>query len=75
MHVEEFRRMNADMKIEGRSVIIKGDRELHCRSQQAKGRCISVLLGPVAKAIARHRTKHIDRGLCWFSRKTSRTRR
>ncbi len=23
MHVEEFRRMNADIKIEGRSVIIK----------------------------------------------------
>jgi len=28
MHVEEFRRMNADIKIEGRSVIISGEAQL-----------------------------------------------
>src|SRR5699024_9667493 len=35
MHVEEFRRMNANMKIEGRSVVIKGDRELQGAEVQA----------------------------------------
>lgn len=66
MHVEEFRRMNADMKIEGRSVIIKGDRELQGAEVQAtdlRAGASLVLLGLIAEGYTRvTELKHIDRG-------------
>ena len=40
MHVEEFRRMNADIKIEGRSVIINGPSNLaRCGSNSNRSSC------------------------------------
>lgn len=66
MHVEEFRRMNANMKIEGRSVVIKGDRELQGAEVQAtdlRAGASLVLLGLVADGYTRvTELKHIDRG-------------
>ncbi len=66
MHVEEFRRMNANMKIEGRSVVIKGDHELQGAEVQAtdlRAGASLVLLGLIAEGYTRvTELKHIDRG-------------
>lgn len=66
MHVEEFRRMNADMKIEGRSVVIKGDQDLQGAEVQAtdlRAGASLVLLGLIAEGHTRvTELKHIDRG-------------
>lgn len=66
MHVEEFRRMNADMKIEGRSVIIKGANALEGAEVAAtdlRAGASLVLLGLIANGYTRvTELKHIDRG-------------
>src|SRR5699024_4928191 len=65
MHVEEFRRMNANMKIEGRSVVIKGDKVLQGAEVQAtdlRAGASLVLLGIISEGYTRvTELKHIDR--------------
>ncbi|WP_067841057.1 UDP-N-acetylglucosamine 1-carboxyvinyltransferase [Amphibacillus sediminis] len=66
MHVEEFRRMNAKMKIEGRSVIIEGEANLQGAEVQAtdlRAGAALVLAGLVSEGYTRvTELKHIDRG-------------
>ncbi|MBM7543058.1 UDP-N-acetylglucosamine 1-carboxyvinyltransferase [Amphibacillus cookii] len=66
MHVEEFRRMNAQIKIEGRSVIIEGPANLQGAEVQAtdlRAGAALVLAGLVSEGYTRvTELKHIDRG-------------
>jgi len=73
MHVEEFRRMNANMKIEGRSVIIEGPTTLQGAEVAAtdlRAAAALVLAGLVAEGLTRVvELKHLDRGYVDFERK------
>ncbi|WP_078556103.1 UDP-N-acetylglucosamine 1-carboxyvinyltransferase [Bacillus alkalicellulosilyticus] len=66
MHVEEFRRMNGNIKIEGRSAIISGPSRLQGAEVSAtdlRAGAALVLAGLVAEGITRVvELKHIDRG-------------
>lgn len=66
MHVEEFRRMNAKMKIEGRSVIIEGPSELQGAEVAAtdlRAAAALILAGLVSEGYTRiTELKHLDRG-------------
>lgn len=66
MHVEEFRRMNADIKIEGRSAIITGPTSLQgaeVSSTDLRAGAALVLAGLVAEGVTRvTELQHIDRG-------------
>ncbi|GAB3044950.1 UDP-N-acetylglucosamine 1-carboxyvinyltransferase [Virgibacillus ainsalahensis] len=66
MHVEEFRRMNAKMKIEGRSVIIEGDNKLQGAEVAAtdlRAAAALILAGLTADGVTRvTELKHLDRG-------------
>lgn len=70
MHVEEFRRMNAKMKIEGRSVIIEGPSELEGAEVAAtdlRAAAALVLAGLCANGVTRvTELKHLDRGYVDF---------
>jgi len=70
MHVEEFRRMNADIKIEGRSVIINGPSELQGAEVSATDlRAAAALIIAGLKADGYTRVtelKHLDRGYLNF---------
>ena len=76
MHVEEFRRMNANMKIEGRSVIIKGSSELQGAQVQAtdlRAAAALILAGLCADGITEvTELKHLDRGYVDFTGKLKR---
>ncbi|WP_027965216.1 UDP-N-acetylglucosamine 1-carboxyvinyltransferase [Halalkalibacillus halophilus] len=73
MHVEEFRRMNAKMKIEGRSAIVHGPVELHGAEVSATDlRAAAALI--ITGLVAEGRTtvtelKHLDRGYVNFEGK------
>lgn len=73
MHVEEFRRMNAHMKIEGRSVIIEGNRKLQGAEVAAtdlRAAAALILAGLVADGYTRvTELKHLDRGYVELSGK------
>ena len=73
MHVEEFRRMNADMKIEGRSVIITGPAKLQGAEVAAtdlRAAASLVLVGLVAEGTTRvTELEHLDRGYVDFHKK------
>ncbi|MCP3033430.1 UDP-N-acetylglucosamine 1-carboxyvinyltransferase [Halobacillus sp. A1] len=73
MHVEEFRRMNAKMKIEGRSVIIEGPTDLQGAEVQAtdlRAGAALILAGLVADGYTRvTELKHLDRGYVDFAEK------
>jgi len=73
MHVEEFRRMNAQMKIEGRSVIIKGPCDLQGAEVAAtdlRAAAALILAGLRAEGYTRVvELKHLDRGYVDFSGK------
>lgn len=73
MHVEEFRRMNAKMKIEGRSVIIEGPSELQGAEVAAtdlRAAAALVLAGLRAEGVTRvTELKHLDRGYVNFEDK------
>ncbi|GGF21971.1 UDP-N-acetylglucosamine 1-carboxyvinyltransferase 1 [Halobacillus andaensis] len=73
MHVEEFRRMNAKMKIEGRSVIIEGPSDLQGAEVQAtdlRAGAALILAGLVADGYTRvTELKHLDRGYVDFAEK------
>lgn len=70
MHVEEFRRMNANIKIEGRSVVIKGNQELQGTQVQAtdlRAAAALILAGLVAKGTTEvSELYHLDRGYVDF---------
>ena len=70
MHVEEFRRMNADIKIEGRSTIINGPSKLQgaeVTSTDLRAAAALILTGLVAEGITRvTELKHLDRGYVDF---------
>ncbi len=75
MHVEEFRRMNAKMKIEGRSVIIEGPGDLQGAEVAAtdlRAAAALILAGLRADGITRVTDlKHLDRGYVDFANKLS----
>ncbi|WP_186576601.1 UDP-N-acetylglucosamine 1-carboxyvinyltransferase [Aquibacillus kalidii] len=66
MHVEEFRRMNAKLKIEGRSVIVEGPVQLQGAEVSAtdlRAGAALILAGLTAEGYTRvTELKHIDRG-------------
>ncbi|WP_088104376.1 UDP-N-acetylglucosamine 1-carboxyvinyltransferase [Halalkalibacter urbisdiaboli] len=66
MHVEEFRRMNGNIKIEGRSAIISGPTKLQGAEVAAtdlRAGAALILAGLVADGVTRvTELKHIDRG-------------
>jgi UDP-N-acetylglucosamine 1-carboxyvinyltransferase len=73
MHVEEFRRMNADIKIEGRSVILQGPSNLQGAEVAAtdlRAAAALILTGLVADGVTRvTELKHLDRGYVGFHHK------
>ncbi|GIN86519.1 UDP-N-acetylglucosamine 1-carboxyvinyltransferase 1 [Heyndrickxia sporothermodurans] len=73
MHVEEFRRMNSDIKIEGRSVIINGPCQLQGAEVAATDlRAAAALIIAGLKADGYTRVtelKHLDRGYLNFHQK------
>jgi UDP-N-acetylglucosamine 1-carboxyvinyltransferase len=70
MHVEEFRRMNADIKIEGRSVILNGPSNLQGAEVSAtdlRAAAALILTGLVSEGMTRvTELKHLDRGYVDF---------
>jgi UDP-N-acetylglucosamine 1-carboxyvinyltransferase len=66
MHVEEFRRMNGQLKIEGRSVIIEGMSDLQGAEVAAtdlRAAAALILAGLIAEGRTRvTQLKHLDRG-------------
>ncbi|PKJ54350.1 UDP-N-acetylglucosamine 1-carboxyvinyltransferase [Bacillus sp. SN10] len=73
MHVEEFRRMNADIKIEGRSVIMNGPNNLQGAEVGAtdlRAAAALILAGLVSEGYTRvTELKHLDRGYVDFHKK------
>ncbi|MBB6447199.1 UDP-N-acetylglucosamine 1-carboxyvinyltransferase [Bacillus benzoevorans] len=73
MHVEEFRRMNADIKIEGRSVVMNGPVKLQGAEVSAtdlRAAAALILSGLVAEGVTRvTELKHLDRGYVDFHEK------
>ncbi|KAB2358924.1 UDP-N-acetylglucosamine 1-carboxyvinyltransferase [Bacillus toyonensis] len=73
MHVEEFRRMNADIKIEGRSVIMNGPNSLQGAEVGAtdlRAAAALILAGLVSDGYTRvTELKHLDRGYVDFHKK------
>src|SRR6476661_6172222 len=70
MHVEEFRRMNASVKIEGRSVIMNGPSKLQGAEVAAtdlRAAAALILAGLAAEGVTRvTELKHLDRGYVNF---------
>jgi len=75
MHVEEFRRMNGNIKIEGRSVIVNGPSELQGAEVSAtdlRAAAALIVSGLVADGHTRvTELKHLDRGYVNFHEKLS----
>ena len=73
IHVEEFRRMNADIKIEGRSVIMNGPNSLQGAEVAAtdlRAAAALILAGLVSEGYTRvTELKHLDRGYVNFHKK------
>ena len=73
MHVEEFRRMNATAKIEGRSVFIEGNNHLQGTEVSAtdlRAAAALVLAGLVSEGVTRiTKLHHLDRGYVLFHEK------
>ncbi|MCJ1908197.1 UDP-N-acetylglucosamine 1-carboxyvinyltransferase [Planococcus ruber] len=73
MHVEEFRRMNASVKIEGRSVIMEGPSQLQGAEVAAtdlRAAAALILAGLAAEGITRvNQLQHLDRGYVNFHSK------
>ncbi|MDG5471202.1 UDP-N-acetylglucosamine 1-carboxyvinyltransferase [Jeotgalibacillus sp. ET6] len=73
MHVEEFRRMNANVKIEGRSVIMKGPSDLQGAEVAAtdlRAGAALILAGLVSDGYTQvTELKHLDRGYVNFHEK------
>ena len=70
MHVEEFRRMNADAKIEGRTVYIEGDKPLsgaEVAATDLRAAAALILAGLISEGVTRvTNLTHLDRGYVNF---------
>ena len=70
MHVEEFRRMNANLKIEGRSVVLSGPSKLQGAEVSAtdlRAAAALILAGLAAEGVTRvTELSHLDRGYVNF---------
>lgn len=70
MHAEEFRRMNANIKIEGRSVILTGNSQLQGAEVAAtdlRAAAALILLGLISEGVTRvTELYHLDRGYVNF---------
>lgn len=66
MHVEEFEKMGADIKIDGRSAVVIGPKRLHgahVRASDLRAGAALILVGLVAEGKTHiHEIYHIDRG-------------
>ena len=66
MHVEEFEKMGADIKIDGRSAVVIGPKRLHgahVRASDLRAGAALILVGLVAEGKTHiHDIYHIDRG-------------
>lgn len=73
MHVEEFRRMNGLVKIEGRSVVLEGPSKLQGAEVSAtdlRAAAALILAGLVAEGVTRvTELSHLDRGYVNFHKK------
>ncbi|HEX7065719.1 MAG TPA: UDP-N-acetylglucosamine 1-carboxyvinyltransferase [Bacillales bacterium] len=73
MHVEEFRRMNGDIKIEGRSAVVNGPNKLQGAEVSAtdlRAGAALALAGLIADGVTRITgLEHIDRGYVDFAEK------
>ncbi|MCZ2258693.1 UDP-N-acetylglucosamine 1-carboxyvinyltransferase [Sporosarcina sp. G11-34] len=73
MHVEEFRRMNATVKIEGKSVILEGPSKLQGAEVSAtdlRAAAALILAGLAAEGVTRVvELSHLDRGYVDFHKK------
>src|SRR5690625_5235141 len=73
MHVEEFRRMNANVKSEGRSVIVEGNTKLQGAQVQAtdlRAAAALIIAGLCAEGTTEvTELKHLDRGYVNFAKK------
>ncbi|WP_172371377.1 UDP-N-acetylglucosamine 1-carboxyvinyltransferase [Sporosarcina jiandibaonis] len=73
MHVEEFRRMNATVKIEGKSVILEGPSKLQGAEVAAtdlRAAAALILAGLAAEGVTRvTELSHLDRGYVDFHKK------
>ena len=73
MHVEEFRRMNGNVKIEGRSVILEGPSDLQGAEVSAtdlRAAAALILAGLAAEGVTRvSELSHLDRGYVDFHKK------
>ncbi|WP_076557432.1 UDP-N-acetylglucosamine 1-carboxyvinyltransferase [Salimicrobium flavidum] len=73
MHVEEFRRMNANLRIDNRSVVVEGPSNLQGAEVEAtdlRAGAALVLAGLVAEGYTRvTELRHIDRGYVKFTEK------
>ena len=73
MHVEEFRRMNATVKIEGKSVILEGPSNLQGAEVSAtdlRAAAALILAGLAAEGVTRvMELSHLDRGYVNFHKK------
>lgn len=73
MHVEEFRRMNGSLKIEGRSVVLEGPSKLQGAEVAAtdlRAAAALILAGLAAEGITRvTELTHLDRGYVDFHKK------
>lgn len=73
MHVEEFRRMNGNLKIEGRSVIMENPSDLQGAEVAAtdlRAAAALILAGLVSDGVTRvTELKHLDRGYVNFDKK------
>lgn len=73
MHVEEFRRMNANVKIEGRSVFIDGENDMQGAEVSAtdlRAAAALILCGLISNGVTRvTKLHHLDRGYVDFHKK------
>lgn len=73
MHVEEFRRMNANVKIEGRSVFIDGENDMQGAEVSAtdlRAAAALILCGLISTGVTRvTKLHHLDRGYVDFHKK------
>lgn len=73
MHVEEFRRMNAELKIEGRSVFVEGPVKLQGAEVSAtdlRAAAALILAGLASEGVTRvTKLHHLDRGYVNFDQK------
>jgi len=73
MHVEEFRRMNANVKIEGRSVFIDGENDMQGAEVGAtdlRAAAALILCGLISNGVTRvTKLHHLDRGYVDFHKK------